>query len=230
MSVRRRGRRLKNPWALSGVFFVVLFIWGLILGGVLSSSPFPMPSTPTPEIARYYSENQAAVLASGSLQILSSLALLVFAFRVAAFVRRIAVQRGMPSGSVLTGGALAAALLMVSALLSWMLVLVAPGGLALIATLRDLNFITGGAAHVASLGVFVGATSIFSLRRKAFRRWVPWLGIVASALSFLSLASLAWFPATFLIPIGRLLSFVWTIAVSLSLVLGGQEDKADREG
>jgi hypothetical protein len=223
-------RLRKNPWALSGVLFVVLFIWGLVLGGILSSDPFPMPGAPAPEVARYYSDNGTAVLASGLLQALSSLSLLVFAFHVTTFVRRTAAHsdnRDAPAGTVLAGGALAAGLLFVSALLSWMLVLVAPGSLDLVATLRNLNFITGGAAHVASLGVFVGVASISSSKKNLLPRWIPWLGIVAAALSLLSLASLAWFPATYLIPLGRLLSFIWVVAVSILLVLGWR-NKAGR--
>lgn len=210
----------KNPWALSGVLFVVLFIWGLVLGGILSSDPFPMPGAPATEIARYYSDNGTAVLASGLLQVLSSLSLLVFAFHVTHFLGRTAGQRDTPSGTLLAGGALAAVFLFASAFLSWMLVLVAPGSLDIVATLRNLNFITGGAAHVASLGVFVGVASISSFKKNLLPRWIPWLGIVAAALSLLSLASLAWFPATYLIPLGRLLCFIWVAAVSVLLVRG----------
>lgn len=220
----------KNPWALSGVLFVVLFIWGLVLGGILSSDPFPMPGAHAIEIARYYSDNGTAVLASGLLQVLSSLSLLVFAFHVTHFLGRTAGHRDnrdTPSGMLLTGGALAAVFLFASAFLSWMLVLMSPGSLDIVATLRNLNFITGGAAHVASLGVFVGVASISSLKENLIPRWIPWLGIVAAALSLLSLASLAWFPATYLIPLGRLLSFIWVAAVSVLLVRGPR-NKASR--
>lgn len=220
-------RLRKNRWTLSGVLFVVLFIWGLVLGGILSSDPFPMPGAPALEIARYYGENRTAVLASGLLQTLSSLSLLVFAAGVSGFVRRTAGQSGTSSGMILAGGTLAAAFLLLSALLSWMLVLAAPGNLVLVATLRNLNFITGGAAHVASLGVFVGVASVSSFRKNLLPRWVSWLGIAAATLSLLSLASLTWFPATYLIPLGRLLSFIWVVAVSILLVLGWR-NKAGR--
>lgn len=70
-------------------------------------------------------------------------------------------------------------------------------------------------------GDIVGVASISSLKENLIPRWIPWLGIVA-ALSLLSLASLAWFPATYLILFGRLLCFIWVAAVSLLLVLGRQ--------
>lgn len=220
-------RRLKNPWALSGVFFVALFIWGLILGGVLSSAPFPMPWAPAPEVARYYDENRTVILASGLLQILSSLALLVFVVHVAAFVKRTAGGRGALPGLISGGGVLAAVLLLASAILSFVLALTAGGlGLDLVGTLRQMNFLTGGTLHVASLGLFVGATSVAARRTKALPRWISWLGIVAAALAILSLASLFLFQATILIPLGRLLSFVWCIGVGVVLAFGRQRDTA----
>jgi hypothetical protein len=97
-----------------------------------------------------------------------------------------------------------------------------------VGALRQMNFLTGGALHVASLGLCVGAASI-AVRRakalpKALPRWILWLGIVAAALAIASLASLAWFPATFLIPLVRLLTFVWCIAAGIVLARGRQHD------
>ncbi len=66
---------------------------GLTLGGVLSSATLPMPGAPPPEVARYYAEDQTVVLAAGLLQIISSLALLVFAFRLSTFVRSASGER-----------------------------------------------------------------------------------------------------------------------------------------
>jgi hypothetical protein len=65
--------------------------------------------------------------------------------------------------------------------------------------------------------LFVGAASIAALGAEALPRWVLWLEIAAAALSMLSLASLVLFPALVLIPLGRLLAFVWSVAVSLVL-------------
>lgn len=207
-------QRRRNPLALSGVLFVAFFIASLVLSGVLASAPLPMPDAPATETARYFADSQAAVLVSGLLQALSATSLLVFA-------RRTAGEGSVLAGTTLVGGASAAVLLLLSALLSWALVPVAAGGdLALIGTLRDLSFLTGGTLHVAALGVFVGAGSIAALRAQAFPRWLLWLGVAAAVLSILSLTSLLWFPASILIPLGRLLAFVWTVAVSIVLMRG----------
>jgi len=214
-------RGWKYTWALSGVLFAAFFIVGVVLGGVLSASPLPLPGAPAAEVARYYDESRTAALAAGFFQALSAISLFVFAATVAAFVRGIAGERGTLPRLTSGGGALAAVLLLVSALLSLALVPVATGdNLALVGALRDLNFLSGGTLHVASLGLFAGAASIAALGAKALPRWILWLGIVAAALSVLSLVSLVLYPASVLIPLGRLLDFVWSIAVGIVLGLG----------
>ena len=217
----RRGRLL----ALSGMFFVAYFIVGLVLGGVLATSAFPMPDAPAAQTAGYYRDNVSALAVGGVFQSLSAIALLVFARRVAAFARRVVGERDALPRLVLGFGVLAAGLLLVSALFSVTLVLVAPGGdLSLVGALRDLNFLSGGVAHVVSLGLFVGAASVATSGTKAVPRWVLRLGAVAAVLSILSLVSLVWFPATFLIPLGRLLSFVWCVAVGIVLAFGDRQE------
>jgi hypothetical protein len=214
-----------NPWALGGVLFAVFFIVGLVLGGVLASSPFPLPGATAAEVARYFTESQTAVLVSGLFQILSAISLFVFAAPVATLVRRTEGGAGALPGLTLGGGALAAVFLLVSALLGWVLALTAGGlGLELVDTLRNLNFLTGGTLHVASLGLFVGAASISTLNARALPRWILWLGLAAAALSILSLASLLFFPASILIPLGRLLAFVWCIAMGIVLALGRRRE------
>ncbi len=216
-------RSWRDPRALGGLLFVALFISGLILGGALSSAPFPMPGASPQEVARYYGENRTAALLGGSFQVLSSLALLDFASSVTAFVRRTAGGRGALPALTSGGGLSAAALLLASALLGFVLALASGGlGLDLVGVLRQMNFLTGGTLHVATLGLFVGAASIAARRAKALPSWISRLGIVAAALAILSLASLFWFPATFLIPLGRLLLAIWCIAAGLVLAFGRQ--------
>jgi hypothetical protein len=178
------------------------------------------------EAARYFTESQTAVLAVAFCQVLSALSLFVFVAPVAAFVRRTADERGMLPGLASGGGVLSAVLLLACALLSLVLALTAAGlGLGLVDTLRQANFLTGGTLHVASLGLFVGAASIAARRGKALPRWwISWLGMVQATLAILSLASLAFFPAALFILLGRMLGFVWCIAVGIVLALGRQRD------
>jgi hypothetical protein len=106
-----------------------------------------------------------------------------------------------------------------AALLSWVLALtVSEGGTAFAGTLHYLIFLAGGPAHVASLAPFVGAASIAAMRTKALPGWISWVGIVAAAISLLCLVSLICYPASIFIPLGRVLSSVWSVAVSVVLV------------
>jgi hypothetical protein len=210
---------LGSSWALSGVFFVALFIAGLVLSGVLAPAPYPLPGASSAEIVRYFSEGRTAILTLGFLQALSAMSLFVFAACVAAFVRRTASGTRTLSWLTLGGGTLAATFLLLAALVSWVLALTASeGGAALASTLHYLIFLAGGPAHVASLAPFVGAGSVAALRTKALPGWISWVGIAAAAISLLCLVSLIWYPASIFIPLGRVLSFVWSIAVSVVLI------------
>ncbi len=101
-------------------------------------------------------------------------------------------------------GTLAAVFLLLSVCLSIGLVPVAAGGnLGLVDTLRELGFLAGGPVHIPLLGLFTGVASIAALRGEALPRWISWIGISAATLSLLSLTSLLWFPATFLLPLGQ---------------------------
>ena len=215
----KASRDRNNPRALSGVLFAAFFIASLVLGGILASTSLPMPGAPAAEVARYYNDSRTAVLIASSLQALSGISLIAFATYVADFVRRPTGESGVLSHVALGGGISAAPFLLMSAGLSAALVPVAAGAnLGLVDTLRELSFFAGGPVHIPLLGLFVGAASIAALRANAIPRWIPWIGISAATLSLLSLSSLLWFPATLLLPLGRLLAFVWSVGVSLVLV------------
>jgi hypothetical protein len=167
-------RRQGDSWALGGILFAVFFILGDVLRGVLANDPLPLPGAPAVEAARYFTENQTAVLAVALCQVLAALSLFVFVAPVAAFVRRTADERGALPGLVSGGGVLSAVLLLASALLGLVLALTAAGlGLGLVDTLRQANFLTGGTLHVASLGLFVGAASIAAAGGRRCRAGSP---------------------------------------------------------
>lgn len=213
--------------ALSGVLFAACFIAGDVLRGVLASTPLPLPGAPAAEVARYYDSSRAAVLAVGVAQVLSAVALFVFAGCVVAVVRRTHSAGSALPGLTRAGGVLAAAFLLGSALLALALVPVAAGGdLALVGALRSLNFLSGGTLHVASLGLFAGAASLAARRAQALPGWICWPGLVLAVPAILSLASLVVFPASVLILLGRLLGFVWSIAVGIALALGTRREPA----
>jgi hypothetical protein len=218
-------RRQGDPWALAGILFAAFFILGDVLRGVLANGPLPLPGAPAAEAARYFAESQTAVLVVALCQVLSAVSLFVFVAPVATFVRRVAGERDALPGLASGGGVLSAVLLLASALLGLVMAFTVGGlGLGLVDVLRQANFLTGGTLHVASLGLFVGATSMAARKTKTLPRWISWLGMVQATLAILSLASLVFFPAALFILLGRMLGFVWCIAVGIVLALGRQQE------
>lgn len=215
----------RNLWALGGVLFATFFIAGDFLRGALANGPLPMPGAPAGEVARYLTENSTSALAVSSVQVLSALSLLVFVAPVATLVRRAAGDGGTLPGLASAGGVLSAAFLLVCALLGLGLALtVSAFSLGLVDVLRQANFLTGGTLHVASLGLFVGSASVAARRTKALPRWLCWLGLVQAVIAILSLASLFVYYANAFILFGRMLGFVWCVAVGIVLALGRQRD------
>jgi len=205
--------------AASGLLFVALFAAGLLAGNLLSDGAYVTPFGSDKEIERYFASNRDSVRVSGLLQVLSAVSLLPFAACVSALARRASREESPLPSLSLVGGALAAAFLLLSGLLSWVLSRPATSEVvSLLRTVQDLAFLVGGPAHVVSLAALTGAGSLAALGTGSLPRWVAWMGIAAAVVSLLCVVSLLWTPASVLIPLGRLLSFVWIVNVSLVLV------------
>lgn len=229
MTVSSQQRSQRNLWALGGVLFAVFFTAGDFLRGALASRPLPLPGAPVEEVVSYFTESSTSVLAQGTVQFLSALSLFVFVAPVATLVRRVAGGQSSLPAVASGGGVLSAVMLLASVLLSFVLVLVAQGGnLALVDILRQANFLTGGTFHIASLGLFIGATSIAARRAKALPGWIYWLGLVQATLAILSLASLFIYYANAFILFGRMLGFLWCISAGIVLVIGRQREPGTR--
>jgi hypothetical protein len=108
--------------------------------------------------------------------------------------------------------------MVVSSVTSFVLAAIAPSAsLDTVGVLRSVSFISGGTAHVATLGVFVLIAS------RTFSKPVRVFGIVAAVPAIASLVSLVWFNGSVLILLGRLLCMVWTIAAAVSLFRRAKE-------
>jgi hypothetical protein len=77
--------------------------------------------------------------------------------------------------------------------------------------LRTANFITGGTAHVAALGVFVLLTAKAGGFGKGIRvfAWIAFVPAVASVIS------LVIFQGAALILLGRVLCMIWTLSAAI---------------
>jgi hypothetical protein len=208
----------RRLWALGGIGFAAFFMAGDILNGVIASGSLPLPDASAREVVDFFAANTTATLVLGTCQLLSAVALFLFVGHVGSAVRP--APGGSRTGRVISvGGVLAGVFLAVSALLSCTLAVIAgdaePG---VVATVRDLNFLTGGVAHVVSLGVFVGMTCVAAARAHLLPRGIRWLGIVAAIPAVLSVISLVWYPGMVLLPIGRVLSLLWSIVAAVGLL------------
>lgn len=220
----------RNLWALSGVGFVALFGLGFLFSIVLSTEPFPSPFGPpfgpATDIERYFANNQAQVQMMSFLYSLAALLLLIFAVHISSIVRQVGDDTGAQSTLALSGGILASAFAQLSALFLWVLARPTMGeDPALLRTMHDLAYLTGGPAHVLAFVPFIGASSIAFLNKPIVPRWINWMGVAAAVVSLLSLTALLWVPATLLLPLGRGLAFGWIFFVSLALARGVQVER-----
>ena len=213
--------------ALTGILFAACYFVADFLRNALTSAPLPLPGAPVEEGARYVDGSRTAVLVVGVCQILSAVALFIFAGCVVNMVRRAQGEGGILLSLTCIGGVLAAGLLLVCGTLGMVLVPVAASGdLDLLGTVRTANFLTGGTLHVASLGIFIGAVSLAARRTKALPGWVCWLGIVVGVVALLSLASVFVYFANAFILLGRMLAFVWAISAGIVLARGKRQPRA----
>ncbi len=216
--------------AVCGLGFLALFGAGFFFFSVLASAFYPSPFGPEDDILTFFNENRGGVQVVSFFFALAAVFLLTFAAYFAGLVERSASEMGALPALVLSGGAVAAAFLMLSALCMWVLTREATAAEpALVRALHDLVYLTGGPAPVASLAPFLGATAIAIRRSQVLPGWIAWLGMVAAVLSLPTLVALLWEPAAFLLPVARLLTYVWIFAVSLALVFGWPREEGGSE-
>lgn len=199
---------------LLGMATIPLFMMGIGLSTLLAGSTYPSPFGDRDGILAWMAANQAATVVMAVTQILSALALLVFASNLAAVVRTKASDA--MARLVSASGTLAAGFLVLSAMFTW--VAARPEVLESPATVRlvhDLSFLAGGPANVIAFGVMAGTASLALVR--TLSRGVAVLGMVAGAVSVLSVASLASETAAYLLPIGRFPAFAWLALTALAL-------------
>jgi uncharacterized protein DUF4386 len=202
--------------AVTGLMFVGTFVGGLIGSTLVGPARFPSPFDPPATVERYAAGAQAALRLMATLNVLSALALGCFAAVLAVAVRR---ADSVASRVVIVAGTAAATFLMVSGLCTWMMTRPASiASPAVLHALHDLNFMTGGVAHVVWLGLFVGAASLAALSGRFLPSWIAWWGVVVGVVSLASVTSLLAPALSVLLPVGRFPALGWVIAASVTLL------------
>lgn len=199
--------------ALGGALaFVACYLAVDLVAGRVATAPLPLPGAPAEQVYAYMTGNAPAVALTALCQLASVAGLLVFVLAARRALGPAGDDRRVRQGQVV--GVVAVLLMVVSSALGLVLAATASTlSVDTVVALRTANFLSGGVAHVMSLGVFVGLT------RTAFPgRGIRVLGVIAAVPALLSVVSLAWFYASVLILLGRLLCMVWTVAAGVALV------------
>lgn len=192
-----------DPGALSGLLMGVSFIAGVGGGVALADSPFPRPGSEPAEVSRYFTENSRSARLSAAGQLISTASLARFTASVARLADRSGQgSRGLRTAAI-AGGALAAASLATSGLLT--LALSGRWGKEdeSAATLARRSFAAGGPIHGVGFGVLTGVLSLAGLRTGELPRPVAIAGLVSAASSLLSPLYFVKEQAGWFIPVGR---------------------------
>jgi hypothetical protein len=204
----RRGRH--QAW-IGATVFTAGFVGNGVIGGMITDRPLPMPDAAPAEVLAYFAAEPTASAVSGA-------AILVSALGLAMFVRAVgAIAPPDPRRTV--AGAVAVAAWAVSGLLSLLLAVLGPiGPDGAVLLTRSLNFYTGGVTHVVALGAYVATLALLQPGSRMWGRGVRGFGWVAATCAILSIASIVLYPASILLPVGRLLCMAWTITAGIRLV------------
>ncbi|MCU1617462.1 MAG: hypothetical protein JWO98_5002 [Frankiales bacterium] len=206
------------PLGILAVVSGALFLAGVVLSTVLAGGhAFPSPFADSARIGAYFREHQDAVRVSGLLQFAASVPLAIYAATASARLRNLGIRA--PGATIaLVGGALAATMLALSGLVTW--VLSRPEvriESAAVRAMQDLAFATGGVGHVVFLGLLVAGIAVPGLLAGLLSRPVALIGLVIAAVAEVSTLTLLVSGAAVLLPIARFTALAWLIAAGFLL-------------
>jgi hypothetical protein len=180
------------------------------VSGAFVDRPLPLPGSPASEVAAFYAANPTAVGITAGLQIVSVACFAVFVAGLAPALR------AMHAAWLPRVGYLSTAAMVVSSALSGTLAVLAPSaGDTTVTVLRQASFYAGGVANVVMLGVFVFGSALVLGRERLFGQPTRWFGFVSGGFAMLSVLSLAIYYANAFLPVGRVLSMVWTVVAGV---------------
>lgn len=199
--------------SVGAVGFLGVYLAVSPISDALADRPLPLPDASAADTLAYVAANPAAVTASAVLQIVSVACFALFVASVAPLLRAGRNGARLP----LVAWCSVAAMVVSSVLVGTAAAVASSGSVDTVAALREASFYAGGVANVGTLGAFVvGAALVLSwdaLPGRATRVF----GLVAGSLAMLSVLSLAIYYATPLLPVGRVLSMVWTVVIAVRL-------------
>ena len=208
--IRNRAVSTVGPGLFAPVGFLGAYLAVGPVAGASADRPLPLPGSPASDVAAYYAANPTAVGTTVGLQILSVACFAVF---VAALAPALRAAGGVWLPRV---GYLSVAAMVVSSALSVTLAMIASSASdATVEILRQSSFYAGGVVNVVTLGVFVVGSALVLGRELLFGKPTRWFGFVSGGIAMMGVLSLAFYYANVALPVGRVLSMVWTIVAGI---------------
>ena len=188
----------------------------------------PLPYGADSAIQAYVRAEPVAVQVIAVAVFASSVPLAIYAATASARLRQLGVTA--PGATIaLAGGILAAGALGLSGLVAWTLSRPeVSADESPVRVLYYLVFLTGGPAHVVTLGLLVAGMAVPGLILGLLPRPLAVAGLVIAVLAELTTLVLVWTELGFLLPIARLGALIWLVAAGALLPLRRQNKHATR--
>jgi hypothetical protein len=199
------------------LLLTLIYLAFLVLGASQVSASFHIPLDSASDAVAFVAARGGSIKWGSFFELASAMPLCVFVATTTSRLRFLGVRAAGESIAFL-GGIIAAMMLMLSALSTWSLTRPGVAGTAgAVHALQALGFLGGGPGFVVPLGLFLAGVSLTAGISRFVPRWVMWLGIVTAVACELASFTLVNFTAGYFIPVGRFISILWMIAVSLTL-------------
>lgn len=199
--------------------FLGIYLAAGPVSDALADRPMPLPTAPATATAAYLAANPAAVTAQAAMQVLSVACFAVFVTALAPLLRR-GGDRAAARLPLL--GYVSVAAMVLSSLLAVAAALLAGTSQAdTVDLLRQASFYCGGVVNVVTLGGFVYGAALLLGRTGRLAKPTRGFGYVAGVLAVASVASVVFYYASILLPVGRVLCMLWTVVAGLRLARTG---------
>ena len=208
------GERYIGPNLL---LLTVVYLGLLIAGGSRLSAAMAIPHDSVEKAVAYMTKYGWTIQLGSFFELVSAIPLGIFIATTISRLRFLGIRTaGEPIAFL--GGVGAITMLVLSALTNWSLTrpgIPEAGGAA--TALRAVSFASAGPGFAVLLGFFIAGVSLAAGLHKSLPRWLMWFGIVIAIACELASLTVLNFKAGYFIPVGRFVSILWMVGVSLTL-------------
>jgi len=211
------------------LFLTLVYTGFMLAGGAKLIAAFRFPHDSAEKAIAYLAQNGWSIQWGSFCELASAIPLGIFMVTTVSRLRFLGVRAAGESIAFL-GGIGVTVMLILSSLASWSLT--RPGiaeTTGAVPALQAISFAGGGPGFAVLLGLFLAGVSIPAGLYKLIPRWLMGLGIVVAVPCELASLTLLNFKAGYFIPVGRFVSIVWMIGVSLTLLFCVNTSVTERE-